>query len=198
MGVPDIRFCRLCGAPSAQRVPPMEDRERAMCTACGYLDYVNPINVVGTVPVWWDAIEGPRILLCRRNIEPRKGYWTLPAGFLEIGESSSEGAARETLEEAGARVEIEGLFSVIDLMFSGQLHVYYRARLLDLDLAPGPETIENALVRPDEIPWADLAFRTVQRTLEFWVADHERGEYPVHHDELPPPPPEPATQPPAP
>lgn len=191
MTPPPIRFCRLCGSPSAQRVPAMEDRPRAVCTSCGYVDYVNPINVVGTVPVWWGGADGPRILLCRRSIEPRAGFWTLPAGFLEIGETSSQGASRETLEEAGARVEIEGLFSVIDLEFSGQLHVYYRARLLDLDLAPGPETIENALVRPDEIPWDDLAFRTVRRTLEFWIEDFAAGSaFGVHHDELPPPTPE--------
>ena len=188
MAPPPIRFCRLCGAPTTQRVPALEDRPRAVCTACGYVDYVNPINVVGTVPVWWEEADGPRILLCRRSIEPRAGFWTLPAGFLEVGETSSQGASRETLEEAGARVEIEGLFSVIDLEFSAQLHVYYRARLLDLDLAPGPETIENLLVRPSEIPWDDLAFRTVRRTLEFWTEDLASGAgFGVHHDELAPP-----------
>lgn len=165
----------------------MEDRRRAVCTVCGYVDYVNPINVVGTVPVWQDE-DRVRILLCRRNIEPRYGYWTLPAGFLEYGETASDGAARETLEEAGARVELLGLFTVLDVLHAGQIHLFYRARLLDLDLAPGPETIENALVDLDDIPWDDIAFRTVARTLELWVQDHRRGSFAVHTGSIPRPP----------
>lgn len=181
---PDIRFCRLCGSPTEQRIPELEDRPRAVCTSCGYVDYVNPINVVGTVPVWHGESDGPRILLCLRNIEPRRGYWTLPAGFLEYGETAADGAIRETREEAGARVELEGLFSVLDIPYAGQIHLFYRARLLDLDLEPGPETIENRLVRIEDIPWDDLAFLTVRRTLEAWVADHERGEFELHTGEV--------------
>lgn len=180
MAAPDIRFCRLCGTSTEQRIPPMEDRLRAVCPACGYVDYVNPVNVVGTVPVWWEDPERPRILLCLRNIEPRKGYWTLPAGFHETGETTAEGAARETWEEAGARVEMEGLFSVLDVIRAGQVHLFYRARLLDLDLTPGPETIENRLVTIEEIPWEEIAFRTVRQTLEHWVADFEAGSFGLH------------------
>ena len=180
MAAPDIRSCRLCGTPTEQRIPEMEDRLRAVCPACGYVDYVNPVNVVGTVPVWWGEDDGPRILLCLRNIEPRKGFWTLPAGFLETGETTAEGAARETWEEAGARVEMEGLFSVLDVVRAGQVHLFYRARLLDLDLAPGPETIENRLVTIEEIPWNEIAFRTVRQTLEHWVADSEAGSFGLH------------------
>lgn len=157
----------------------MEDRERAVCLACGYIDYVNPINVVGTVPVWEDS-EGPLLLLCRRNIEPGYGLLTLPAGFMEYDETTAEGAARETREEAGARVELQGLYTVMEVVRSGQVHLFYRARLLDLDLAPGPETIENLLVRPHEIPWEEIAFRTVLRTLRHWVADLEQGSFGVH------------------
>lgn len=181
-----IRFCRLCGSRTEPRIPPREDRRRAVCTGCGYIDYVNPINVVGTVPVWQDA-DGPRILLCLRNIEPRFGFWTLPAGFLEHGETVAEGARRETLEEAGARVELQGLFTVIDVVHTGQVHLYQRARLLDLDLAPGPETIENRLVRPGEIPWRELAFRTVEWTLRRWLEDEARGAFGVHTGSIPPP-----------
>lgn len=184
MPVPAIRFCRLCGAPTASRIPELEDRERAVCTACGYVDYVNPINVVGTVPVWDEGGPGERVLLCRRNIEPRRGYWTVPAGFLEYGESLGDGAARETREEAGARIELGGLFSVVDVLPVGQVHFFFRARLLDLDLEPGPETIENALVPVDEIPWGDLAFRTVRVGLEHWVADRRAGRYELHTDSL--------------
>ena len=180
MAAPDIRSCRLCGTPTEQRIPEMEDRLRAVYPACGYVDYVNPVNVVGTVPVWWGEDDGPRILLCLRNIEPRKGFWTLPAGFLETGETTAEGAARETWEEAGARVEMEGLFSVLDVVRAGQVHLFYRARLLDLDLAPGPETIENRLVTIEEIPWDEIAFRTVRQTLEHWVADSEAGSFGLH------------------
>lgn len=162
----------------------MEDRERAVCTGCGYVDYVNPINVVGTVPVWHGESDGPRILLCLRNIEPQYGFWTLPAGFLEYGETTAAGAVRETREETGARVELAGLFSVLDVVGAGQVHLYYRARLLDLDLAPGPETIRNRLVRVDEIPWDGLAFRTVHRTLRAWVDDHQRGTFAIHTGEV--------------
>lgn len=183
MAYPDIRFCRLCGSATVRRVPEMEDRERAVCPSCGYVDYINPINVVGTVPVWEDG-DGPRILLCRRNIEPRYGYWTLPAGFLESGETTAVGAARETREEAGARVELGPLFTVFDVLRAGQVHLFYRARLLDLDLEPGPETIENALVPLEDIPWDELAFRTVRATLRAWVTDRERGEFGLHTGDI--------------
>ncbi|GAB48999.1 NUDIX hydrolase [Mobilicoccus pelagius] len=176
----EIRFCRRCGTPTEQHIPDMEDRLRPCCPNCGYIDYVNPINVVGTIPVWDEGGPDERILLCRRNIEPRKGYWTLPAGFLELGETLGEGAARETREEAGARVELLGLFSAIDVVHVGQVHVLFRARLLDLDLEAGPETIENGLFTIDEIPWDELAFRTVRRGLELWVEDHRSGSYAVH------------------
>jgi len=176
----EIRYCRRCGTPTEQRIPEMEDRPRACCPHCGYIDYVNPINVVGTIPVWDEGGPEERILLCRRNIEPRKGYWTVPAGFLELGETIAEGAARETLEEAGARVELLGLFSAIDVVRVGQVHLLFRARLLDLDLEPGPETIENRLVTIDEIPWDELAFRTVRRGLELWVQDRRTGSYGTH------------------
>ncbi|WP_040160820.1 NUDIX hydrolase [Mobilicoccus massiliensis] len=180
----DIRFCRRCGTATEQRVPEMEDRPRAVCPACGYIDYVNPINVVGTIPVWDEGGPEERILLCLRNIEPRKGYWTVPAGFLELGETLAEGAVRETCEEAGARVELQGLFSALDVVRVGQVHVLFRARLLDLDLAPGPETIENRLVTIDEIPWDDIAFRTVRRSLELWVEDRTAGYYGVHTEAI--------------
>jgi ADP-ribose pyrophosphatase YjhB (NUDIX family) len=131
--------------------------------------------VVGTVPVWED-----QVLLCRRNIEPRHGYWTLPAGFMELGETTEAGALRETDEEAGARVDLQGLFSILNVVRAGQLHLYYRARLLDTDFAPGPETIEARLFRESEIPWDDLAFRTVRLTLERYFADARSGRFGLH------------------
>lgn len=171
-----IQFCRACGAAVAYRVPADDNRDRAVCITCGEIHYENPINVVGTVPVW-----GEQVLLCRRNIEPRYGMWTLPAGFLELGESSSEGAVRETVEEAGARIELQGLFTVLNVVRAGQVHFFYRARLLDTTLDPGPETIEARLFREDEVPWDEIAFRTVRLTLEHFFADRRLGgSFPMH------------------
>jgi ADP-ribose pyrophosphatase YjhB (NUDIX family) len=170
-----IQHCRVCGAATAYRVPPDDNRERATCTACGEIHYENPLNVVGTVPVW-----GEQVLLCRRNIEPRYGFWTLPAGFMELGESTADGAIRETVEEAGANIELQDLFTVLNVVRVGQVHFYYRARMLDQTLAPGPETIEARLFREDEIPWDELAFRTVRQTLEFYFADRRAGSYALH------------------
>ncbi len=174
-----IKHCRVCGAPALYVVPADDNRERAVCTACAEIHYENPINVVGTLPVW-----GEQVLLCRRNIEPRYGFWTLPAGFLELGESTAEGALRETDEEAGARVELQGLFTVLNVVRVGQLHLYYRARMLDTTLAPGPETIEARLFREDEVPWDQLAFRTVRQTLEHYFADRRGGTFPVHAGDI--------------
>ena len=170
-----FKHCKACGAPVEYRVPADDNRDRATCTLCGHVHYENPLNVVGTVPAW-----GDEVLLCRRNIEPRFGFWTLPAGFLELGESSAAGAERETVEEAGARIELQDLFTVLDVVRAGQLHLFYRARLLDTTLAPGPETIEARLFREDEVPWDALAFRTVRLTLEHFFADRRRGVFALH------------------
>lgn len=170
-----IRHCKLCGGEAAYRVPPDDNRERAVCSRCGTIHYENPLNVVGTLPVWQN-----QVLLCRRNIEPRFGMWTLPAGFMELGESSSEGALRETVEEAGARVELLGLYTLLNVVRINQVHFYYRARLLDTRFDPGPETIEARLFNRSEVPWDELAFRSVRATLDFFFADRERGQFGVH------------------
>ena len=170
-----IKHCRVCGTEVAYRMPADDNRERAVCPACGEIHYENPLNVVGTVPVW----QG-QVLLCRRNIEPRYGLWTLPAGFMELGETTSEGAARETVEEAGAKIEMGELFTMLDVVRVGQVHLFYRARMLDTTLDPGPETIEARLFREDEVPWDELAFRTVRETLQHFFADRRRGAYTLH------------------
>ncbi len=161
------------------RVPADDNRARAVCDACGEIHYENPINVVGTLPVWRD-----QVLLCRRNIEPRKGYWTLPAGFLELGESTSEGAMRETDEEAGARIELGELFTILNVVRAGQVHLFYLARMLDTTLAPGPETIEAQLFGEADIPWPEIAFRTVRTTLEHYFADRRAGRFQVHAGDI--------------
>lgn len=174
-----IHHCRVCGQPTVYRVPPEDNRERATCSACGEIHYENPINVVGTVPVW-----DHQVLLCRRNIEPRRGLWTLPAGFLEMGESTAEGAVRETVEEAGARIELGDLFTVLNVVRVGQVHFFYLARMLDTHLDPGPETMEARLFSESEIPWDELAFRTVRQTLAHYFADAHAGAFSVHAGDI--------------
>ena len=170
-----IKHCRDCGTPVGYRIPDDDNRERAVCAACGEIHYENPLNVVGTVPVW-----GDQVLLCRRAIEPRYGLWTLPAGFMELGESTQDGALRETEEEAGARVEMQGLYTVLNVVRVGQVHLFYRARLLDVDFAPGTETLEARLFFEHEVPWDQIAFRTVRETLQHFFADRGSGQFPVH------------------
>ena len=170
-----MKFCSNCAAPLARRVPPGDSLPRWVCDACGMIHYQNPLMVVGTVPE-----HSGRILLCRRAIEPRRGLWTLPAGFMELGETTEEGALRETVEEAGARVELEGLYSLLNVVRVGQVHLFYRARMLDIDFVPGPESLEARLFAEDEVPWDEIAFRTTKKTLEFYFADRREGRYGFH------------------
>ncbi|GAA3998598.1 NUDIX hydrolase [Comamonas faecalis] len=173
---PHIQFCNQCGAPVQYRVPDDGDtRERAICTACGTIQYENPLTVVGTVPVL-----GDQVLLCQRNIEPRKYKWTLPAGFMELGETVAEGAARETVEEAGAQFTLGALFTVMSVPLVGQVHIYHLARLHNDRFDPGHETIEARLFDEQDIPWEALAFRTVRHTLECFFADRRAGHFGVH------------------
>jgi ADP-ribose pyrophosphatase YjhB (NUDIX family) len=172
---PPALYCSRCGHAIARRVPAGDSRSRDCCDDCGTIHYVNPRLVVGTIPVWED-----RVLLCRRAIEPRLGLWTLPAGFLEVGESTVEGAARETLEEAGAQIEMGELFSMIDVPYIEQVHLFFRARLLDTDFAAGEESLEVRLFAESEIPWHALAFRTVATTLRLYFADRAAGQFGLH------------------
>ena len=175
-----IKHCRNCGALVVYRVPDDGDtRQRAVCPACDTIHYENPLNVVGTVPHW-----GEQVLLCKLNIEPRWGKWTLPAGFMELNETTLEGAARETTEEAGAQFEMEGLLTVMSVPRVGQVHLYYRAKLLSDQFDPGHETIEARLFTEAEIPWEEIAFRTVKETLEHYFEDRRRGQFEVHNLDL--------------
>jgi len=164
----------------AYRLPDDGDtKPRAICTACHTVHYENPLNVVGTLPVL-----GDRVLLCLRNIEPRKGKWTLPAGFMELNETTSQGAARETDEEAGAQIQMGPLFSVVSVPYVGQVHLFYLAALLSDQFQPGFETIEARLFTEEEIPWDDIAFRTVKITLERFFADRQTGSFGVHNVDI--------------
>ena len=173
---PPIKHCKNCGTAVVYRVPDDGDtKERAVCPACHTIHYENPLNVVGTVPYW-----GDKVLLCKRNIEPRYGKWTLPAGFMEMSETVAEGAARETLEESGAQFALEGFFSLLNVPRVGQVHVFYLARLLSDVFDPGFETIEARLFAENEVPWDEIAFRTVKETLEHYFADRRNGHFGIH------------------
>ena len=177
-----IQHCKNCGAAVVYRVPDDGDtRQRAVCPACHTIHYENPLNVVGTVPHW-----GDQVLLCKRNIEPRWGKWTLPAGFMELDETMAQGAARETDEEAGAEFEMEDLFSILNVVRVGQVHLFYRARLLSTTFNPGHETIEARLFTEAEIPWDEIAFRTVKETLERYFHDRNKGQFSIHQVDIAP------------
>ena len=171
-----IKHCKNCGIAVVYRVPDDGDtKPRAVCPACVTVHYENPLNVVGTVPHW-----GDQVLLCKRNIEPRFGKWTLPAGFMELHETLAQGAARETVEEAGAQFEMEALFSIINVAPVGQVHFFYKARLTSDQFDPGFETIEARLFSEAEIPWDEIAFKTVKETLRRYFADRLAGSYGLH------------------
>ena len=175
-----IKHCKHCGNAVAYRLPDDGDtRERAICTACHTVHYENPLNVVGTLPIWED-----KVLLCKRNIEPRFGKWTLPAGFMELGETVAQGAARETDEEAGAQIELLGLYTLMNVVRVGQVHFFYRARLLNTRFNPGHETIEARLFSEADVPWDEIAFRTVRETLKCYFEDRRLGNFPLHQVDI--------------
>ncbi len=174
-----IKYCRACGAPVIYRLPDDGDtKQRAVCTACNTVCYENPLNVVGTIPTWGE--DGAQVLLCKRNIEPRWGKWTLPAGFMELGETTAEGAARETVEEAGAQFEMQALFALMNVVKVGQIHLFYKAKLLSTDFDPGTETIEAKLFSEADIPWEELAFKTVKETLKLYFKNRRTANFGFH------------------
>jgi ADP-ribose pyrophosphatase YjhB (NUDIX family) len=174
-----MKYCSDCGASVVSRVPEGDNRPRFCCGECGGIFYNNPKVVVGTIPVWEDYI-----LLCKRAIEPRHGYWTAPAGFLEIGEAVEEGAVRETIEEAGARVTDLQIFTVLNITHLGQVYVMYRAQMEEPVFEAGEESLEVRLVREKDIPWDDIAFRAIRTTLELYYEDERAGQFGVHSGEI--------------
>jgi ADP-ribose pyrophosphatase YjhB (NUDIX family) len=167
-----MKFCTQCGDEVHLKTPEDDNRERHVCKTCGEIHYFNPKNVVGTIPLWED-----KILLCRRAIEPRKNYWTLPAGFLELHETTAEGAVRETLEETGANVQVKGLFTILNVPHIGQIHWFYVALMNSPEFSPfTSESTEVALFTEAEIPWDDLAFLTVKTCLRQFFADRSAGK----------------------
>ncbi len=174
-----MNYCSHCGAPVGLKIPAGDTLPRHVCERCGAIHYLNPKLVIGAIPEWED-----KILLCRRAIEPRAGLWTLPAGFMENAETTAEAAARETLEEACARVKIGEMFTFINVPHINQVHILYRARLLDLDFAPGTESLEVQLFEEAAIPWKEIAFRTIGLTLQHYFEDRKAGSYGFHVRDL--------------
>ena len=159
------------------KIPSDDSRERHVCESCGVVHYFNPRNVVGSIPVFEN-----QILLCRRAIAPRHGYWTLPAGFMELGESTSAGAARETQEEAGAVVEIGPLYSLLNVPHAEQVHLFYLANMTSAEFHAGEESLEVALFQEQDIPWNEIAFPTVKQTLEWYFADRAAGIFDAENE----------------
>ena len=174
-----MKFCSNCASPVVQRVPPGDTLARWVCDQCGEIHYQNPRLVVGTVP----QHQG-KLLLCRRAIEPRYGYWTLPAGFMENDETTAQAALRETLEEAGARVELGAPFSMISVPHVSQVHLFYLARVADLGARFGEETLEIAFFDEAALPWKDIAFRTVGLTLKRYFSDLQAGKFSFHAEDI--------------
>jgi ADP-ribose pyrophosphatase YjhB (NUDIX family) len=170
-----VKFCSNCAHPVSLRQPEGDHLPRYVCEACGTVHYQNPKLVVGCVP----EFEG-RILLCKRAIEPRLGYWTIPAGFMENGETTQDGARRESFEEALAEVEIGSLLAVVHVLHADQVHVMFRARLLEPRFGPSPESLEVQLYEESEVPWHDIAFRSVDFALRRYFEDRRLGREDHH------------------
>ncbi|MFZ6742460.1 NUDIX hydrolase [Undibacterium sp. JH2W] len=182
-----MKFCSECASPVTLQIPVDDTRERFVCTACGTIHYQNPKMVVGSIPVW-EEDGATKVLLCKRAIEPRLGFWTLPAGFMENKETTAQAAQRETEEEAGANIQLHELFSILNVPHVHQVHLFYRATLLDLNYAAGVESLEVGIFSEEQIPWDDIAFPTISHTLKFFFADlakvKDGGRFQMHEHDI--------------
>jgi ADP-ribose pyrophosphatase YjhB (NUDIX family) len=174
-----MKFCSNCGGQIHQLIPAGDNRLRHVCSQCGTIYYQNPRIIAGCLPIWEE-----QVLLCRRAIEPRLGFWTLPAGFMENGETLEQAAARETHEEACARVRNLSLYTLFDLPHINQVYMLFRAELVDLDFSAGEESLDVRLFHEHEIPWSELAFPTIGRTLECYFSDRHHHQFPVRNEPL--------------
>ena len=170
-----IKYCNQCGSPTAIKIPHGDNLPRALCEVCGYIQYENPRVIVGCIPEWKD-----KILLCKRAIEPRLGYWTLPAGFLENNETTQEGALRETLEEANAEAAVIEAFSLIDIPHINQIYLLYRAQLANASFSPTFESSEVALFDEATLPWDQIAFAAIKQSLERYFDNKRNGSFSLH------------------
>ena len=174
-----MNFCNLCGNKLIFIIPEDDNRERFVCEDCGHIHYQNPRIIVCTLPIYED-----KVLLCKRAIEPRHGFWTLPGGFMENSETTHEGAIRETQEEACANVELLGIYSLYNLTHINQVHLFFRANLLDLNFSAGIESLEVELFTEEQIPWQEIAFIPVAETLKLYFQDRTHNIFPMHSAEI--------------
>jgi len=174
-----MKYCHTCSSELSIKTPLNDDRERYVCEACGEVHYQNPNIIVCSLPCYED-----QVLLCKRSIEPRYGLWTLPGGFMENNETTHEGACRETLEEACARIKIHGLYTYYSLPYINQVHLFFRSTLLDLDFSAGAESLEVELFKEKDIPWDEIAFPAVTNTLQHYYRDLSQGSFPVHYADI--------------
>ena len=178
-----MKFCSNCGEAVTHKVPPGDSLPRYVCDACNTIHYQNPRMIVGCIAEWKD-----RVLLCKRAIEPRYGLWTVPAGFMENGETISDGAIRETLEEANARVDLGPLYALYNIPHINQVYMLFRGQLIDGDVSPGAETLETRLYTEEEVPWDQIAFASVRNALQNYYHDRRNGEFKFHMATIAPPP----------
>ncbi|OOY35645.1 NUDIX hydrolase [Solemya velum gill symbiont] len=174
-----MNYCSLCGSKVSKCIPAGDDRDRDVCDDCGHIHYENPKVVTGCL-----VEQDGKILLCQRAIEPRYGLWTLPAGFMENGETVEQGAARETWEEAMADVEVNGLYTMFSLTHINQIYMLFRGRFKSPEFSPGPESLDVKLVSEDEIPWDEMAFPGIEETLRLYLEDRKTGNFGPHLGEM--------------
>lgn len=174
-----MSYCLNCGAKAELAIPEGDTKERIVCPSCGYIHYENPKIICGSL-----VTHDDKVLLCRRAIEPRYGYWTLPAGFMEIGETVAEGAARETQEEAEAVVLNQSLYCMYNIPQIGQVYMLYRGELENGVYGVGSESLECALFDEADIPWDDIAFPSIKKTLRYFFEDRKTGDFPLHIDTI--------------
>ncbi len=174
-----MRFCTACGHTTIEKIPLGDHKVRKVCTHCGTIHYVNPKVICGALALWDN-----KVLLCRRAIEPRYGLWTLPAGYMELFETMEQGAARETREESEAEIEIEQLYCMYNIPRIGQIYVLFKGNIIDGQFGAGEETIESRLFEEKDIPWTELAFPSVERTLRHYFEDRKNNQFPTHLETL--------------
>ena len=175
----NMNFCVICGHKTTEKIPLGDHQLRRVCTDCGNIHYINPKVICGALVLFEN-----KVLMCRRAIEPRYGLWTLPAGYMELFETMEQGAARETREEAEAEIDIEQLYCMYNIPRIGQIYVLFKANLIDGQFGAGEETIESRLFSEDEIPWAELAFPSVEQTLRHYFADRKTNQFQMHLETL--------------